>query len=99
MKTRLRVALGVAAAVVVSAVVGPAAAQDHLKCYKVKDPAKIKGTVDLTTPSFGLEPGCKVGGAKYFCTPATKSNVTVTSAGTPIVPLPLYGPPTTTDRI
>jgi hypothetical protein len=72
---------------------------NHLKCYKIKDPAKIKGTVDLTTPQFGAEPGCVVGAAKYFCAPASKTNVTVTSAGTPVVPLPLYAPAETFDRI
>ncbi len=84
-------------------VCSPAAAilppSDHEKCYKITDPAKIKGTVDLTTPQFGLEPGCKVGAAKYFCAPASKSNVTVTSKGVPVVPLPVYAPPAPTDRI
>lgn len=74
-------------------------AQDHEKCYKIKDPAKIKGIVDLTTPQFGLEPGCKLGPAKYFCAPAFKTVVSVTSNKLPIVPLPVYGPPATTDRI
>jgi hypothetical protein len=78
---------------------GVSHAQDHEKCYKIKDPAKIKGLVDLTTPQFGLEPGCKVSGAKYFCAPASKSNVAVTSAGVPVVPLPVYAPPAPVDRI
>ena len=99
MKFRLRAALAIAATAVLCAAGGRAHAQDHMKCYKIKDPAKIKGTLDLTTPQFGLEPGCLVKGAAYFCAPATKSNVTVTSAGTPIVPLPVYGPTETVDRI
>jgi hypothetical protein len=40
-----------------------------------------------------------VGPAKYFCTPASKSNVTITSNGVPVVPLPLYAPPEPSDRI
>jgi hypothetical protein len=74
-------------------------AQDHEKCYKIKDPAKIKGIVDITTPQFGLEPGCKLGPAKYFCAPAFKTPISVTSAGAPIVPLPVYAPPAPVDRI
>ena len=76
-----------------------AAAQDHEKCYLIRDPARIRGFVDLTTPQFGLEPGCRVSGAKYFCAPAFKSNEIVSSGGVPIVPLPLYAPPATVDRI
>ena len=99
MRFSLPVALVVAATATLCALGGRAYAQDHEKCYKIKDPAKIKGKVDLTTPQFGLEPGCVVSGAKYFCAPASKSNVVVTSAGTPVVPLPLYAPPAPVDRI
>ena len=88
----------VATAGLLAGLVTTASAQDHEKCYKIKDPAKIKGTVDLTT-LFGLEPGCVVGAAKYFCAPASKSAVTVTSNKIPVVPLPLYAPPATVDRI
>jgi hypothetical protein len=94
----LRLSL-VVAAFALSLPGGVARAQDHEKCYQIKDPAKIKGFVDLTTPQFGLEPGCKVGPAKYFCAPASKSGVAVTSAGVPVVPLPLYAPPAPVDRI
>jgi hypothetical protein len=89
----------VAATVLLAGLAATASAQDHEKCYKIKDPAKIKGLVDLTTPAFGLEPGCKVGPAKYFCTPAFKTFVSATSAGAPIVPLPVYAPPAPVNRI
>lgn len=98
MRLSLRLSL-VVAALVLSLSGGSAGAQDHEKCYKIKDPAKIKGTLDLMTPQFGLEPGCKVGPAQYFCAPATKSNVVVTANKVPVVPLPLYAPPEPVDRI
>ena len=99
MRISFRWADAILASAVVSASAGPAQAQDHEKCYKIKDPAKIKGMVDLTTPQFGLESGCVVGAAKYFCAPASKTVISVTSAGMPIVPLPLYAPPAPVDRI
>ena len=77
MKTYLRAV--VAASVGVVLLVGPAGAQpfDHLKCHKVKDPHKIKGTFD---PSPALQPdfedqGCKIAKAKLFCVPTEKNNV------------------------
>jgi hypothetical protein len=33
---------------------------DHLKCYKIKDPLKLTGTVDLMSPQFGLQDDCKI---------------------------------------
>jgi hypothetical protein len=96
-----RLALAVAVAAVLCATEGSAYAQDHEKCYKIKDPAKLKGTLDLTTPQFGLEAGCMLGPAKYFCAPASKSNVAVIDKTTklPLTPLPLYAPPAPVDRI
>jgi hypothetical protein len=88
-----------AAIVAMASVAATVHAQDHEKCYQIKDPAKIKGVVNLTTPEFGLEPGCKLGSAKYFCAPASKTVVSVTSNNVPIVPLPLYAPPAPVDRI
>ena len=70
---RPSLSMSLVAAVALSVTVSSAYAQDHEKCYKIKDPAKIKGIVDLTTPQFGLEPGCKLGPAKYFCAPASKT--------------------------
>ena len=42
-----------------------AAAQvpDHLECYR--DPLKLAGIVDLNTPQFGPETGCKVPGVGF----------------------------------
>ncbi len=67
---------------------------DHLKCYKIKDPVKLKGIVDLNSPQFGLEAGCKIGKAKLFCVPATKTVLQAEdkATGLPIVPLPVTGP-------
>ena len=52
---------------------------DHLKCHKVKDPHKMKGTFD---PAPALQPafadqGCKIVRAKFFCAPVEKNNVQV----------------------
>jgi hypothetical protein len=46
---------------------------DHLKCYKIKDPQKLKGIVDLDGPQFGLEANCKISKAKKFCVPVMKT--------------------------
>src|SRR5262245_44844950 len=75
----------------------PGAAQsinDHLKCYRVKDPLKLTGTVDLGTQQFGLDSRCKISEAKYLCLPATMSNAAVTdkTTRTPIALLPVTGP-------
>jgi hypothetical protein len=99
---RLAFRLGLVVAVALGFALSSAYAQDHEKCYQIKDPAtKLKGFVDLTTPQFGLEPGCKLGPAKYFCAPASKSNVAVIdkNTGLPVVQLPVYAPPATIDRI
>ncbi len=78
-----------------------ASAQDHEKCYKIKDPLKLSANLDLTTPQFGLEAGCIVGSAKYFCAPASKTVNTAIdkSTGLPIALLPVSAPVTTVDRI
>ncbi|MFQ5513234.1 MAG: hypothetical protein ACE5FG_02260, partial [Myxococcota bacterium] len=80
----------------------PALAQtnDHLKCYQIKGDLKLKGFVDLETPQVGLEPGCKITKAKFFCAPATKSNVDVVDrAKQPVTPLPLSALPAPGDRL
>jgi hypothetical protein len=80
---------------------GPAQAQDHEKCYKIKDPVALTGIVDLTTPQFGLEPGCVIGRGTYFCAPASKTVVSATDkkTGVAITPLPVFAPPAPVDRI
>src|SRR5437870_113918 len=54
---------------------------DHLKCYKIKDPAsRAKYTADLA--GLVAEPGCIVHvPATLACVPATKSNVIPTPPG------------------
>jgi hypothetical protein len=92
----------VAAAGLLAGLATTASAQvDHEKCYKIKDPVKLKGIVDLTTPQFGLEPGCKIGKAKYFCVPASKTVISAVdkATGLPIAPLPVYAPDAPVDRI
>lgn len=58
-----------------------AAQEDHLKCYKVKDPVRLRGPnpswLDLDGPQFGSEQCKIVGGFRMFCVPVTK---TVTAA-------------------
>jgi hypothetical protein len=70
------------------------AQNDHLKCYKVKDALKLAAVVDLNSPQFGLEAGCKVSKAKFFCVPATKTVISAVdkATGLPITPLPVSGP-------
>jgi len=74
----------------------PAVAQDHLLCFKVHDPLLLSGTVDLDSPQFGAEPGCKIARATppLFCVPATKTVVEARdrATGQPITPLPISGP-------
>ncbi len=67
---------------------------DHLKCYQVRDPLSLKGTADLNTSAFGLDPGCKISKTKFFCVPGTKTNIAVIDKTTklPITPLPVSGP-------
>lgn len=66
---------------------------DHLKCYVIKDPNKLKGFVDMESPQFGLEAGCKIRKAKKFCVPVKK---TVDTANTfvnkqPVMLMPIPG--------
>ncbi len=83
----------------------PSVAQtnDHLKCYKIIDPLKLKGIVDLHSPQFGLEAKCRIERPELFCVPATKRVRKVvdeaTDPKTPITPLPIFGPPAQVDRI
>jgi len=91
----------VAAAGLLAGLATTASGQDHEKCYKIKDPIKLKGIVDLTTPAFGLEPGCKIGKAKYFCVPASKTVISAVdkATGLPISLLPVYAPAAPASRI
>jgi Putative metal-binding motif len=66
---------------------------DHLRCWKVKDPVKLKGVVDLDSAAHGLDAGCKISKTVLYCTPATKTVVEATNQATktPIDPLPVTG--------
>jgi len=92
-----RIARTIAPAVLlVVTIAAPARAQvaDHLKCYKIRDPVKLAAVVDLDSPQFGLEAGCKVTPAKMFCVPARKTVISAVdkATGLPITPLPVTGP-------
>src|SRR5262245_40343456 len=80
---------------------GAAALPDHFKCYKIRDPVKLSGVLDVDSPQFGPESGCTVSKAKLFCVPATKTVVSVEdkATGLPITPLPVTGVPTSEDRV
>ena len=49
---------------------------DHLKCHKMKDPQRLKATVDFAAieAQFSAQ-GCLLGKPKFFCVPGTKDNV------------------------
>jgi hypothetical protein len=57
--------------------VGLAAAQDHLVCYRMKDPLRLRAAaptwLDLTGPQFGSEQCKIVGGFRLFCVPVDKT--------------------------
>jgi len=72
---------------------------DHLRCYKVKDPVKLKGVVNLNTAQFGLESGCSISRATLFCVPASKTVTSAKNKKTPITPLTFWAPPTGADRV
>jgi hypothetical protein len=84
----------VLAAIVWAALSSSAGAQvaDSLQCFKVKDPLKLKGIVDIDGASLGLAPGCKISRAKQYCTAATSSVQTATAQGNPLALLPISGP-------
>ena len=66
---------------------------DHLKCYRVTDPLRLKGIVDLDSPQFGLEPGCSLSRAILICVPVSKTVQSAVDAqtGQPITPLVVAG--------
>ncbi len=83
-----------ALALVITAIPVQAAVDDHLRCYGVNDGLNLTAIVDVSSPQFGVDAGCKVTRARLFCVPAAK---TVDSAedrhtAMPITPLPVTGP-------
>jgi hypothetical protein len=91
----------VAAALLLLAGAAGAQVPDHMKCYKIKDPLKLKGVADLEGPQFGLERGCKLGPAKFFCVPVEKrvQQAIDASTGLPITLLPITNGPQPGDEI
>ncbi len=76
----------------------PALAQsksDHLTCYKLKDPLKVKGTLDVDAGSLGVAKGCKISKAQLYCVPADAQNVALPGATT----VPVDGPRAAGGRI
>lgn len=87
-------------ALTVTAFAVPASAQDdHLQCFKIRDPIRLKGLVDLDSPQLGLDEDCKIRKAKFFCVPVTKTVTEVQDGGDPLTPLPFSGAPAPGDRI
>lgn len=72
---------------------------DHLKCFKIKDPANFKAQVLLDAYQInfndppGVPPGCFVAGkAKFFCVPVEKTVVTfVDKTKPPLAPVNMIG--------
>ncbi len=72
---------------------------DQLNCYRINDPLKLRGIVDIDSKAFGLEPGCKIKKPVLFCVPAS-SNVREAREGrVPIEPLNIDGQQLADDRI
>lgn len=69
-------------ALLVTALLLPSAAaaqQDHMRCYKVKDPSAFQGTVDIQPQIAGAETGCAIKTrSKMLCVPAA---MTITDDG------------------
>lgn len=72
---------------------------DHLTCYKVKDPLKIRGVAEIDTAQFGIHDDCKLRKSKFFCVPSTKESVTVSAQQGPVTILPVSSPPALTDYV
>ncbi len=64
---------------------------DHLKCYKIKDPNKLAGVVDLNSQQFGLEMNCRISKTVRFCVPVTKAVTSAFLNGAQITPSPVSG--------
>ena len=97
------IAVVISLAALVLATSSQAQVSDHLKCYKVKDPLKLSGTLGLISSQFDAEAGCQVSSTALFCVPAVTSNPIVRNHATkppqPITPLPLSAGAAGVDRI
>ena len=67
-------------------------ADDHLTCYKIKDPLSVAATATLDTALLGVSAACTISKAAMLCAPSS-----VTSLTTSLATLPLSGPRSTGD--
>jgi hypothetical protein len=72
---------------------------DQLRCYKIKDPLKLKGVADFNSQQLGLEPGCTLKRGAFFCVPGTATVVEATADGAPVPLLPVHGSGLADNRI
>src|SRR4051812_26811185 len=87
--TRTSRSLHTLAALMLTCIAMPAAAQNHddnMTCYKMSDPTAVKATLDLDSDPFGLASGCQLSKAAMLCVPSDAQNMT------PAPPLSLRGP-------
>ena len=63
-----------------------------LQCFRIKDPLKIEGVVDLDSAQYGLSAGCRLGRATRYCVPVTRSMQSVTANDGPLSFLNVSGP-------
>jgi hypothetical protein len=96
---RLRGSVVLLASVALAATVRAQVA-DHLTCYRIGDPQRLVGIVNLDSAALGLEAGCKLGPAKLYCVPASKTVLEARLRGSgPIDLLPISGPPAPGARV
>ena len=72
-----RATMWVAAALALFSASEAGAADDALKCQKMRDPLRFRATADIIAesyPDFSAS-GCTISKAKYFCVPARTANV------------------------
>jgi hypothetical protein len=63
----------------------------HLHCFRVRDPLKLRGKVQLDSTAFGLDASCKISRAKMFCTSAEVTVLEAFDRKNPIAPLAIFG--------
>jgi hypothetical protein len=96
-------ALRVGAALALLSATPARAISDHLQCYQVTDTAlrNLKGIVDLEAPPADPSEDCRVGPARFYCVPATKTlqSGTLFNGRQPIAPFVHVGPPADFPRV
>src|SRR5689334_11539796 len=71
---------------------------DDLRCFKVKDPLKLKGVADVASAQ-AAEAGCKLKASAFVCVPAAATVSEAFSKKTPITMLPVSGSTQTDTRV